>query len=319
MAHNDRFFTIVCWCAGLITVAAFVAASVDFTRTPEPRIASIAATPTVGLAPLRSQPVAVDQVPAFDSDSLASDDEAQPGIALASNVESDLRPSGASQELRRLVAAVDALADGRMPRLELLPLPSRADILVRYDSDGRLVVADGTHRRYRTTVEALTSIDVEGLAAAFSANEPALQVAYRDMSLVGGDFQLRLAEAIDHLADMELPEVEPAMRSRGRYWGFADDDLEALSPLRKHLLLMGRDNAEAVQNYLRGLRLALALPGPPTDSGIATADLQQSQSTDDPDIIANRSVVSSAETAAPDIAPAAAEHPVSPAGPVAIP
>jgi len=321
MRHDDRFFQIACWCAALITVTAFVALNVDFSRSPQPTITSVAPTQVADRVPARPETVEVVPVPAFRADSapgLAGFRTHSGGVVRAAYSEPADPPSGASREIRRFVAAVDALAGGRLPRLEAFELPARADVLVRYDSDGRLVVAAGTHRRYRDAVEVLTSADVHDLAAIFFEAEPAMQVAYRDMSLEGGAFNDRVAEAVDHLLALEIPEVEPAMRSRGRHWGFADDELEALSPLQRHLLLMGRDNALAVQIFLRRLRLALALPGQPVDSGLTTAHLHEPPA-DDPDVTANRSMVSSAEMAAPDTAPPAAEHQPTSAEPVAAP
>ncbi len=63
------------------------------------------------------------------------------------------------------------------------------------------------------------------------------------------------------------------MESRVSYWAFADECYEELSPAQRHLLLMGKDNADTVQAKLNELKSAFARSGAPP-AAVRTADLQ---------------------------------------------
>jgi hypothetical protein len=156
----------------------------------------------------------------------------------------------------RVRAVIESVAAGETPEIEGLELPGLAEVLVRRDPDGRLVVASGTHRRYGSIIAAVADLDNERLAAfivyldQLGADEDADEWMLLD----------RLRDAADHLLEVKIPEVEPDMSSMGTHWGFADVDYEKLSIAQKHLLLMGRDHARVLRRALLEIRGVLGAP-----------------------------------------------------------
>jgi hypothetical protein len=250
MKQDDRFFSIAGICALVVTVGAFiwfhreaifragtmrtahrVEVTADLDRSPTP--------PTTVSA---SVPTAVVEPPAIVPASYAPD-----------AIEPDTGPADGwwtTDTIDLLFEAVVAVAEGRTPVFESDPLPDRDQVLVRLDRDERLVVAPGTHRRYQGMVEAIDAIDIVAVADAVDR----LEEPWSKPDGESDGFRLALAHAIDHLLEVEPPDVEPDMISRGTYWGFADPEYAALTDAQKHMLLMGRSNARAVRSRLSEIR-----------------------------------------------------------------
>ncbi len=126
-------------------------------------------------------------------------------------------------------------------------VPSAAEVLVRNDRDGRLVVASGTHRRYKGLRR-----DVQNLA--LSDIDSAL------LQADGTSLRTNLIDALDAALAVDLPDTEPDMVAGMHAWQFADTEYRSLPSAQKHLLLMGRDNARAVHAKLVEIRRYLGQP-----------------------------------------------------------
>jgi len=259
MDHQDRFFTIVCTSALLLTVGAFVGSHMGSWKT--------SATPAATGPHRAGIPAeALDQEEPGDSGAqdlaLACTEAATPvGVRMESAtavvahaVDKDgWRPMD-QQSLRRLAGALEAVASGVTPSVDGFDLPSMRDVLVRRDRDGLLVVAAGTQRRYGPVVEALASIDPEAAVQWFRREGAAFGQVAGAGSKGDGSFELLLREAVEHVLVVDLPEEPVVLVSRGARWGFVDADIETLSPVQKHLLLMGRKDARRFQSSLRELQ-----------------------------------------------------------------
>jgi hypothetical protein len=69
-----------------------------------------------------------------------------------------------------------------------------------------------------------------------------------------------LERAIVLLLETPVQEDPVRVEPRGIVYGFADEDLEDLTPAQKQLLRMGPRNARVVQTTLRAIALALGIP-----------------------------------------------------------
>jgi hypothetical protein len=237
MEHRDRFSIIAVSCALLLTAGAFVGLHLDDWTASGAGTRRVAAEQTT---PPSVQSPAVPE-PATEAADQSAAEHVQTDIELASHRAEPPKP-----ELPELPTdAVAAVAAGRSPELEWLELPTMRDVLVRRDPDGLLVVAAGTHRRYVELVDGLTAVPPaevvrqvrqgDGLAVAVDGQSP---------------FERDLRLAVEHLLEVEVSPEPAGMRSDGTEWAFADAELQALSRVQQHLLLMHRADALRLQGWL---------------------------------------------------------------------
>lgn len=158
--------------------------------------------------------------------------------------------------VRRFVASVNNVADGKSPRQHLEFLrpsePFRAA-----DRGGRMVVDPASYRRYDSIVMVFTSLDIDGTAVLFTELEPLIDDAYAEIAPPGARFADRLDAAIDELLEVPVLSGDVELEPKVLTFAYADDRLEGLSPAQRQLLRMGPDNVQAVQSKLRDLRQAL--------------------------------------------------------------
>ena len=275
MAHDDRFFTLVCCAALLITgsvflwthhgsihfeVASLAGSNAEIERTPAtpnpPRASDAADAGSVFVHAAVDSPAAV---PAVFEPQIAS------GVARASfGNPNDPDPD-------QVLGVVEAIIQLQSPKLDGWGLPTQQDILVRTDRDGRLVVAAGTHRRYDRVREAITALDGPTVADACDAIERRLAMGVPGEGL----FRAKVVEVLDLLLAAEVPDVELDMVSRGTYWGFADPGLDDLSPAQKHMLMMGLDNQRIVRSRLQDIRQYLG--GSPSVASTTNPSVEQTE------------------------------------------
>jgi len=172
---------------------------------------------------------------------------------------------------RRLVAAVDAVADGYSPREELAFTRPATPLFVRYEGV-QAMITDASFRRYDLAAEVVESIDPTGLAEAYRHVRPQLEQIYEALPYGRGKLHERVLEAIDHLLAVEVPDGPYAVTRQTRTWGFADPALEGLSDAQRHLLRMGPRNARSVQSSLRRFRAALEPGSAEDDDGGSVGD-----------------------------------------------
>lgn len=158
--------------------------------------------------------------------------------------------------VRRFVAAVNNVADGKDPRQHLEFLrpdkPFRA-----IERGGRTVIDPVSYRRYDSVVAVFESLDIDGTVALFAELTPLIDDAYAEIAPAGASFDDRLNAAIDELLDVPVVSGDVELQPRVLTFSYADTALESLSPVQRQLLRMGPDNVRAVQAKLRQLRTAL--------------------------------------------------------------
>jgi hypothetical protein len=148
--------------------------------------------------------------------------------------------------IRRFVAAVDNIAEGKSPRQAIGFLESGNDFTT-VDRDGLEVVDPASYRRYDAIAQLFSSLDAAKVAELYRTFSPLIDQAYLDLGYPDRDFDDTLAKAIGLLAATPMPSAEVVLLPKVETWEFADPTLEKMAPPQKALLRMGPDNARAVQ------------------------------------------------------------------------
>ena len=167
----------------------------------------------------------------------------------------------ASDELiRRVVAAVDAVAQGQSP-VEQAPASMRPrgkfEVVA---SEAGLVAAPSAHARYDLLTEVVAGLDGEGLVRAYRELEPLVEEAYRDLGHPSGSFEAALRAAIFELLAAPTIIGRPSLVPLEPGHGYVDPALEELSAAQKQLLRFGPANTARIQHALQELAGRLGIP-----------------------------------------------------------
>jgi hypothetical protein len=248
MDRSDVFWRIGIIAAAVLTIAAYLVVSAPM-QTPLLPATIAGSVPNV--EPLRPAPPAAEVL-------TAAPPEPQ---AAPARVELPLSAPVAGADLEILLDVLEELTTAGGT------LPDPIDTLVRRDHDGRLVVASGTQRRYGPLVEALKEVDPDVVVTEIGRLEPSFVTADR----TEGDLESRLRATMAALLAFKPPDVEPTMVASGPGWTFAEPEYDSLPAAERHLLLMGRRQARAVQSKLDEIRRAFGWPDPPVDRTLTMA------------------------------------------------
>ncbi len=158
--------------------------------------------------------------------------------------------------VRRFVASVNNIADGKNPRqhLEFLGLEEGFQAI---DRDGRTIIDPASYGRYDAIVAVFVSLDTDGTAALYAELTPLIDDAYAEIAPPGSRFEDRLGAAIDELLEVPVLSGDVELQPKVLTFSYSDNELESLSPMQRQLLRMGPDNVRAVQAKLVELRSAL--------------------------------------------------------------
>jgi hypothetical protein len=198
---------------------------------------------------------------------------------------------GAQDLVRRFVAGVASIADGKSPRASFgfLAPEGRYQVVEHWAKIKRLTrvqrkkvaarkaaaaaaekpqsieVDAGTYRRYDPLAKIVGSLDVARVAEVYRQLKPLCDAAYSEIGPPASRFNTVLGRALDRVIEARLPEGKVQLAFSGAVYKYIDDQLEALSPVEKHLLRMGPQNASIIQAKLRDLKPALLAEGPGPD------------------------------------------------------
>ena len=150
---------------------------------------------------------------------------------------------------RRFVLSVVELAGGRSPRSHVQFLIPPEAPGVRESGEG-LAVDPEAYRRYDLLAETFASLDTEGTAVLYHQLHPLFVEAYGELGIPGGSFDEAMELAVQNVVSAQSAPGSLAVRMNEGVYEFVDPDLEARSPLEKHLIRMGPDNAARVQSKL---------------------------------------------------------------------
>ncbi len=253
MATNVKLPLIVALViAGILACSVFIYFQIVGAMSPdEPPV--VTPTPT----PVESPPPPVESGPEVEIPALDDSDEAVRALAETLSEHPTLAAWLAPENLvRRFVAAVVDVANDESPRPHIGHVAPPGAFRVK-EREGTLAIAHGSYNRYNTIATVFDSVDDEQALELHRQLKPLLDEAYRDLGYPGGDFDVALAKAIDRVLGTPIPAGRVIVKRRVSTYRFADPDLEALSPVEKHLIRMGPANARKVQAKLRLLRASL--------------------------------------------------------------
>ncbi len=211
-------------------------------------------------APPRRQPPPEQEAPAPAMPELDASDalvrELVGGITRHADVMTWLAPE---ELVRRFVAAVDAVAEGRSPAEQLGSLRPAGRFTV-VDVEERVVADPEAFARYDTFTEIVVATDTHAAVGAYRKLRPLIDEAYRDLGYPDRSFDEALADAIAELLLAPVVVGEPALAPRVITYEYTDPDLEGLSAAQKQLLRLGPVNAPRIQRKLREMAAALGIP-----------------------------------------------------------
>lgn len=243
---------------GLLLLAALFGVYFGFFRGRQKALES---APPVAEAPAAPAPAPVpaDRQPPLELPDLDASDALIRELVGRLSEHPKLASWLASEELvRRFAVAVDNVAEGRSPRRHLAFLEPREGFTTAYEN-GVAVVDPGSYSRYDAPAQLFASLDAAEVAKLYRSIEPLIAEAYRDLGYPDQDFGTVLARAIDELVSTPIPSSSVALLPKVSSFEFADPALEKLSPVQKHLLRMGPQNARRIQRKLAEIRDELGL------------------------------------------------------------
>jgi hypothetical protein len=212
-----------------------------------------APTPVAAAAPAAPVEEPLPPAPAPEKlDALLS--RVSPG-ALWRNVVSD------GDVLRRVATVVDNLGEGASPRAQLGFLAPGARFTVVTTSQ-EAVIAPESYARYDRVASAVAEADAAAIAEVYRATRGPLTIAYRALGYPGASLDRAVDRALLRILAAPVKDGPVAVVDEGGVWVFADERLEALSGVEKHLLRMGPANTRAIQAKARELRAELGFGAP---------------------------------------------------------
>jgi hypothetical protein len=158
--------------------------------------------------------------------------------------------------VRTFVVAVNRIAEGSSPRRQLGFLEPAGSFSVQ-DRDGKLYIDPAGYRRYDPVAAAAGSMDARAVARTLRQLQPLMEAAQAELG-TAEPFESVLMRAIQVLLEVPILEGDIEVVDAIQRYRFADATLEALSPAQKHLVRMGPENTEAMQEQIRRVRDALA-------------------------------------------------------------
>jgi DUF3014 family protein len=245
---------------GVLTFAVGLAIYIVFGRSTSAPVDSAPAAPAAIQAteePIRPLGGAADSIavpPLDDSDPLVR--ELVGKLSSHPRVAAWLATRGL---IRNFTAVVANVAEGVTPATHLQPIRPAETFRVA-EQDDTLLIDSRSYARYDRLADAFVSLDVAGSARLYSTLKPRIDEAYRDLGFPEGSFDRTLERAIVSLLAVPVPAGPIEVQPKGIVYGYADPELEALTPAQKHLLRMGSRNARLVQRKLREVALELGIP-----------------------------------------------------------
>jgi len=160
--------------------------------------------------------------------------------------------------VRRFVASVHLIADGKNPRsqLEFLKPNSRFSGVERGDG---WVGDPKSYQRYDLVAQSFAGLDTEGVVRVFNELEPLIDEAHREIAPPGTTFKATLKKAFDVLLAVPVIKGDVALDPKVVCFAYADESLEGLSEAKKQLLRMGPENVAQVQAKIVDLQGVLGL------------------------------------------------------------
>ncbi|MFC6441579.1 DUF3014 domain-containing protein [Bowmanella sp. JS7-9] len=218
--------------------------------TPEP----VEAEPPINAEP---EPIVeatpAQTVPETDDKSLFEELKA---VTLDAAEQQIARLVVSSDLFNRLVVQIDNIANQQLANNHRLFKAPQGQFQVYQQAD-RLWIDAQSYQRYDGYVALLDAMDNQQLIAMYQSLLPAMQEKYAEIGSRRVAFEDVLMDAVEHL--LATPEVPTPIevKTESVMYQFADERIEALSPVQKQLIRMGPENMRRVKVKLRQLRALL--------------------------------------------------------------
>ena len=162
--------------------------------------------------------------------------------------------------VRRFTSSVNNISEGESPRAVLAFLAPQGPFLARETRGERTVIDPASYERYEPITRVLSSFDPASAAGVYRELRPFIRRTYAEIAPPGRTFDQAVTQAIEGLLAVPVldGDVELAPQA-GALYGYADPELEQLTPAQKHLLRMGPANVKRLQKALRAWAQALGL------------------------------------------------------------
>lgn len=160
--------------------------------------------------------------------------------------------------VRRFVASVNNVAEGKSPRAHLEFLKPKGSFKVKQRGEA-FTVDPRSYARYDLATEVFVSLDNRHLAELFAELEPLIDEAHREIAPPNSSFRATLKRAVDHLLATPMIDEDAVLERKVVTYIYADPSIEGLSDVQRQLLRMGPDNLEKIRVKLEELGRALGL------------------------------------------------------------
>ncbi len=190
---------------------------------------------------------------------LAGSDAAVREVVAALSSQPEVVVWLANEDLvRRFVASVHLIAEGKSPRtqLEFLKPEERFTAIERGDS---LVIDPESYQRYDVVAQAFAGLDIEGTVRVFDELEPLIDEAHREIAPPGTTFRMTLKKAFDSLLAVPVVKGDVAVDPKVVTYIYGSGRLERLPEAQKQMLRMGPENVALIQEKIGELGAALGL------------------------------------------------------------
>jgi hypothetical protein len=161
--------------------------------------------------------------------------------------------------VRRWAVVTENVAQGDSPRRELAFLAPRGGFKV-VARGGGFVAAPESWARYDEFAAAVGSIDARAAASAYRRLHGVLDGAFQALGYKPGQLDAATARALRRLADAPLAAADTRLVQAEGVYVYADQKLEQLPEVEKHLMRMGPRNEGIVQAKAKELLAELGLP-----------------------------------------------------------
>jgi len=217
--------------------------------------AAAGAAPTADAAPEAVQDAAPAASPHFPAlpQLDASDETLRQVLARLSSDSTWTVWTGGEALVRRFVASVLAIAEGRLPKPLLELVAVRGAFRVR-EHGAKLFIDDSSFARHDGTLAALESIDLDGAAAFWRWVRPLAESAWIEIAPPEAELAATLRRGLDQILATPTPPAQIEVWEYERQFRFSDPALEALSPAQKLLLRLGPERGERLRAWLRSVR-----------------------------------------------------------------
>ncbi|MBE0461522.1 MAG: DUF3014 domain-containing protein [Candidatus Aminicenantes bacterium] len=160
--------------------------------------------------------------------------------------------------IRKFVAAVDNIANGLSPRPQIDSFSPDGKFKIKRKK-GSYYIDPESYSRYDIVADVFASLDTKAFVRLYRQLNPAIQEAYKDLGYPNEDFQNTLVRAIAEL--MKVPVIYDDIKVTKKVvtYTIVDSRLEELSEAQKHLLRMGPENVQRIQDKLKEIAKTLGI------------------------------------------------------------